>query len=395
MTLFFGKPMDEWKKLGADKTVLDLTSQPELWLQTLERLEKQEEVFEFVRSFMSQHPNGRIILSGSGSSSFVADIAAPFLHYRKDQRIVSVSAADIVSSPENYLDRKIPTLAIYLTRTANVPEIRGAYSIIKNEVENSKHLLITNGTEGRLVEKMVEDKDSCVFLAPPQSIGESYSSAASFTTLLLSLLMVFENDPKGRATEIRSLMDPLKALLATQWQPLSDLAKESFDRVLFLGTSAFKGVASEGQLALLEMAHGQKNSYSDATLKFRYTKRFVPNANTVIFQLFSSHPYPRQFEEDLLNEIYQNKMAKKVVAISWKDTGDLKKISDLLLIPVKEGTAYPGSGYAALFYVLYLYLFDFFTAVHSGLSPDNPVPYGLNQHEPKRGKDFASFSSFR
>lgn len=395
MTLIFGKQLDEWKKLNADKTVLDLKRQPELWLKTLEKLDIQEDVFEFVRSFMKQYPNGRIILSGSGSSSFVADTAAPFLHYRKDQRIVSFSAADIVSSPENYLDRKIPTLAIYLSRTANVPEIRGAYSIIKNEVENCKHLLITTSPEGRLVEKMNEDKDSMVFLAPQEAIGDSDSSAASFTTLLLSLLMVFENDPKARATEIRSLIPSLEAILDTQWQQISELAKENYGRALFLGTSAFKGVASEGQLSLLEMSHGQKDSYSDSTLKFRYTTRFVPNENTIIFQLFSSHPYPRQFEEDLLNEIYQNKIAKKVVAISWKNMGHLEDISDLLLIPVKPDTPYPGSGYAALFYVLYLYMFSFFTSIHLGLSPDTPISHGLDQHEPKRGKDFISFDSFR
>lgn len=395
MAVVLGKSLEDWEKLKADQTAKEIRQQPVLWLKILSMLEEKGEVFEFVRNFQEDFPEGRIILSGSGSSAYVGDVAAPFLHFRKDLRFISIPSTDLIISPDHYLNRKIPTLLISLSRSGNNPEGLGAYHLISEEIETYRHLVITCAKSGRLAQKAEKDPHARVIVTPPEAEDKGYTTTSGFTCLLLILLMLFEKGPEKRAEEIRDLATSAGKLLDTQWQAISALAKENYDRVLFIGTSAFKGLAAEGQLALLEMTSGKKVAASESTLGFRYNKRFLPDENSLTFLLFSSHPYTRQFEEDLLYEIYQNKIGKKVVAIAWKDWDHLSSYCDQAFFPVEENEAYPGSGYAALFYVLYLQLFAFFSAIHLGVSPDHPVPYGLNKHEPKRGKDFSSYSSFR
>lgn len=395
MAVILGKSVESWKKLKADQTAKEIRQQPVLWLKTLSMLEEREDVFEFVRKFQADFPDGRIILSGAGSSACIGDIAAPFLHFRKDLRFISIPSTDLIISPDHYLNRKVPTLLVTISRSGNNPEGLGAYHLVSEEIDTYRHLVITSSQSGRLAQKAEKDPNAKVIVTPPESEDKAYTATSGFTCLLLSLLMLFEKGPEKRAEEIRDLAIDAGKLLDTQWQAISALAKEDYDRVLFIGTSAFKGLASEGQLALLEMTSGKKVASSESTLGFRYNKRFLPDDNTLIVLLFSSHPYTRQFEEDLLHEIYQNKIGKKVVAIAWRDWDHLSSYCDQAFFPVPEEEAYPGSGYAALFYVLYLQLFAFFSAIHLGVSPDNPIPNGLNKHEPKRGKDFLSYSSFR
>lgn len=394
MPLVFGKNLDQWETLGAKKTVQEIRQQPVTWLKLINLLESKPELFQFVKDFQKEHPDGRVVISGSGSSTFIGDIAAPFLHYRKDYRFVSIPAPDLVTSPDHYLNRKVPTLMISVSRSGNNPESIGAYHLVSEEVQTYKHLIITCSESGYLANKAAKDPNTQVLIMPKEAEDEAYTNTGGFSSMLLSLLMLFENGPQERAEEIRTLAKIADTLLEEQWKEVSQLANEDFSKVLFIGSSAFKGLAEEGQLALLEMTSGKRLAFSGSTLSSRYTKRFIPDENSLTFVLFSSHPYARQYEEDLLNELYQNKVGRKVVAIAWKDWNQLSTYSHHAWIPTKSDQNYPGSGYASLFYLLYIQMFSLFSAVKLGVSPDQPIPHGQNKHEPKRGLNFAPYSSF-
>ena len=370
MGKYLGKTWDEWNQLGAENTVLSILSQPKAWEDTLNAIEEQKHISKFVQDFIHHNPNGRIILTGTISSAYACDIAVPFLHYRKDYRFVSIPSTDIVPSPGHYLDSKIPTLFVTLSRSGNTPEQIGAYNLVKTEVKNYKHLLITCHQESELAELSKKDPNSETLFLPELANDRSFSMLSSFTSSLLALLMVFENDPKTRSEDFRKVAKHAEKVIQKLWPSIFDLAQEDFKKVIFVGTDAFQGLTKEAAHKCIEFTAGNVDAYFESTLGFRYRKLFALDSKTLIFQLMANAPYIRQYEEDLLHEIHANTINPKIASLFW-DNGEKSKTDVNYQFEVGENISYLGSGYATIIYSLVIQIFSLFLSAKYGIRPDD------------------------
>jgi tagatose-6-phosphate ketose/aldose isomerase len=90
---------------------------------------------------------------------------------------------------------------------------------------------------------------------------------------------------------------------------------------VYLGSNAFKGLAREAALKLLEMTDGTVAAISDTPLGVRHGPKTFITADTLVFVMLSSDPYTRRYDLDLLNELRTDARAGRVIAMTSRASG--------------------------------------------------------------------------
>ena len=161
-------------------------------------------------------------------------------------------------------------------------------------------------------------------------------------------------------------------VLATQGAAARALAERRYDRIVYLGSGALRGLARESALKLLELTAGGVVSYSDSALGFRHGPKAVLDDRTLALVFLSNDPYTRQYDLDIAAELRRSLGAESVVAITagaaagpgdgapWHVEG-LDDVSDAVL---------------ALPFVVSAQLLGLQFSLTLGNTPDNPFPSG-------------------
>lgn len=80
----FGFDRGQWEKLNGLNTATEIFNQPDLWIETLNIIESnQEEISKFVKAKIEKE-NLRIIFTGAGTSAYVGEILTPFLNKKEN-----------------------------------------------------------------------------------------------------------------------------------------------------------------------------------------------------------------------------------------------------------------------------------------------------------------------
>ncbi|MGR5456924.1 tagatose-6-phosphate ketose isomerase, partial [Vibrio alfacsensis] len=78
--------------------------------------------------------------------------AMPFLLSGLRCRVESIPTTDLVSNPEQYLDKTRPTLLVSYARSGNSPESVAAVALVDQIVPNCHHLFLTCNANGALAQ---------------------------------------------------------------------------------------------------------------------------------------------------------------------------------------------------------------------------------------------------
>ncbi len=141
-----------------------------------------------------------------------------------------------------------------------------------------------------------------------------------------------------------------------------------FNRVTYLGSGSFGGLAQETQLKILELAHGLVATSFDTSMGYRHGPKSFVDDTTLVLVFVNNDEYTRQYDLDILNEINGDQIAAKTIAIQQ---GGATKFDGASFTLAGEAQAY-----LALPFVMVGQVGSLLNSVRVGNTPDTPSPTG-------------------
>ena len=357
---------------GGVWTAREILQQPQMLRETQALLQAHSDALDaFLQPLLSQ-PDLRIILTGAGSSAFIGECLAPLIGQGGKHRIEAIATTDIVGAPQTYLRRNQPTLMVSFARSGDSPESVAAVCLADQCIDRIHHLMITCNGAGQLAKHAADANNAHLILLPEPTHDQSFAMTSSFTCMMYAALAALTGVEAmaGRAETAAIAMQQV----IDDYAPLARrLADRRFSRMVVLGANAFKGLASEAALKLLELSDGQSVGVAETPLGFRHGPKAILNGETLVVALISNHPHGRLYDLDLLAELETQQTAGCVLAITAQPLSNLPP--DRQVVVKVMDTAEDAD---LLFpYIAVPQMLAFYQSLALGKSPDNPNPSGI------------------
>lgn len=369
---------DTLLELGAEITTREIRQQPELWQEALELYTAaQEKVAAFLDKVRETSPNKRIkvIFTGAGTSQYVGDTILPYLKANGDRSryiFESVGTTDLVSVPFHHLFADETLLLVSFARSGNSPESVAAVELANQIVPNAFHLTITCAPEGQLAKRAAGDERNCLLLQPSRSNDAGFAMTGSFTCMLLTALLVFDESKDLAAKEavIKEIVR-LAEDVASREADIKAIVDLDIERIVYLGSGPLAGLTREAQLKVLELTAGQLATMFDSSMGFRHGPKSFVNEKTLLIDFVNNNPYTRDYDLDLLEEVYGDKIALKTLAVAQKGERNFsgetfELLSDNLI----------DDAYLALPMIFVAQTISLLASVKVGNTPDTPSATG-------------------
>jgi Predicted phosphosugar isomerases len=363
---------------GAVNTAREICQQPEAWLETLELLQQQQgEIKAFVEPLLKKQ-DLRIIFTGAGTSAYAGDIIAPYLREKTQRDILSVATTDIVAAPLQFLLKHKPTLLVSFARSGDSPESIGAFDFAEQIIDEVYQIVITCNPKGALAQRAAEKKEHTLNIyTPPQTNDLGFAMTSSFTSMLLSGLMLFDmkNFAANRAL-VERIVDCTSKLL-TEGQDVAAIGRAGFERLVFLGTGSLQALAKETCLKVLELTAGKKVAVAESIVGFRHGPKSIVNDKTLVVMLFSADSYTHAYEMDFLRELNHDEGSFKVMAVCPAPDEEISALADyMMVLDPQAKDSWGQDAYLAMGYVVFDHILALAASMAEGVAPDTPCPSG-------------------
>ncbi|WP_254785737.1 SIS domain-containing protein [Zhouia amylolytica] len=345
----------------------EIFGQPTLWETTYNLIKEEKSKIENFLLPLLEKQNLKIILTGAGSSAFIGEAAQGLVQKATKRSTQAIATTDIVTHPELFLLKNNPTLLVSFARSGNSPESVETVNLANTHCDDIYHLIITCNKDGKLAKYGEENTDnSCSLVLPEASNDKSLAMTGSFTSMLLSILLVSDiqniNENEASVKEVSSQ----GSFVLENNNALAELTSTPFERVVFLGSGPMLGVARESHLKLQELTDGQVICKHDSFLGFRHGPRAVVNEKTLVVYLFATDEHVLKYEKDLVKDIATDPRNIKTIAY-----GDIDGVESDLTI--KNNTNTDLHIVAA---TVVGQLLGYNKSLQLGLNPDNPSVSG-------------------
>lgn len=372
----FEKSNASLEKLGAVITTREIEQQPKLWLETLAICQQhQAKLADLLASFtLKENQKIRVIFTGAGTSQYVGDTLVPYLRRTgatERFEFLSFGTTDIVAAPKDYLLADEPTLLVSFARSGNSPESKATVQLANKLVSQVKHLVITCAAEGALAVTGKADANSMVVLMPALSNDKGFAMTGSFSCMTLAGALFFDQTPWDKKVAYVQTAAKLGEHVIAQEAQLAKLVDLDFERIVYLGSGPFSGLAREAQLKILELTHGQIATVFDSSMGFRHGPKSFINEKTLVLDFIANDPYTRQYDLDVLEEVYADQIARQTVSIG--QAGGHEFTGQRFTYPPSETLP---AGYLVLPDIMVAQVIALLTSVKIGNTPDTPSPSG-------------------
>ena len=302
---------DELETSGAYWTAREISQQPAVWIDIMRAMARDADALRaYLAPFIQQEL--RIVLTGAGTSACVGECLAPALTRHMGRRAEAVATTDLVASPESWLAPTAPVLLVSFARSGNSPESVVALNFSEQAVPECHHLIVTCNREGELFRRAQGMRNAHVLLLPEETSDRGFAMTSSFSGLMRAAALAFSL-PSPKATA--SLARWADRMLA-DFPSAAGLASAGFERVVYLGSNEFKGLAREAALKMLKLTDGRVVALSETPLGFRRGPKTIINSKTLVVMFLCNDPYSRRYELDLLGELRADGIAARVVALT-------------------------------------------------------------------------------
>ncbi|WP_203180116.1 SIS domain-containing protein [Streptococcus mitis] len=366
---------EELLELGAEITTREIYQQPDVWKEAFEAYQaKCEEIAAFLQDIADRHDYIKVILTGAGTSAYVGDTLVPYFKEVYDERkwnFNSIATTDIVANPETYLKKDVATVLVSFARSGNSPESVATVDLAKALVDDLYQVTITCAAEGKLALQAHGDDRNLLLLQPAASNDAGFAMTSSFTSMMLTALLVFDPTEFAVKAQRFEVVTSLARKVLDNAADVKELVDLDFNRVIYLGAGPFFGLAHEAQLKILELTAGQVATMYESPVGFRHGPKSLINENTVVLVFGTTTDYTRKYDLDLVREVAGDQIARRVVLLSDQAFG---------LENVKE-VAFGCGGvlndiYRVFPYIVYAQLFALLTSLKVENKPDTPSPTG-------------------
>lgn len=362
-------------ELGASITEAEIYQQPDIWAQTfLNYQENQTKIDSFLESIKAKHDYVSVIFTGAGTSAYVGDTLLPYFRGLYEQRhfhFDSFATTDIVGSPELYLQKDIPTILVSFARSGNSPESVACVELAKKYINHLYQITITCAKDGHLAKQAQGDDANLLLLQPDETNDKGFAMTSSFTSMMLTALLVFDQKQfSEKAHNVKSLIKLSRQVLENDYE-IQKLVDLDFDRVIYLGAGPFFGLAHEAQLKILELTAGKIATMYETPIGFRHGPKSLIDDSTLVFVFGSSNPYTKLYDVDLVKEVANDKIARKVIYLS-----DQKQAIDSIMNVELISEDLNEDIYRVFPYIVYAQIMSLLTSLKVGNRPDTPSPTG-------------------
>lgn len=371
----FNLSNDELEKLGALHTTREIRQQPDLWREVLTTIEeKQSTIEQFLNNIKDNHTSVKVIFTGAGTSAYVGETLLPqILKTQTDKtwEFIDVPTTDLVTNPTVYFKEDQPTLLVSYARSGNSPESVASVELAQHIVKDLYQLTITCAKDGKLAKNAEGDERNLVLLQPELSNDLGFAMTGAFSCMYLTSLLIFDQRPFAeKKAWVEQMIEATEAIYEkeAQIQALVDL---NVERVVYLGSGVFFGLAHETQLKILELTAGAKATLYETVLGFRHGPKSFVNDQTAVIVYQTEDAYAHQYEVDLMNEIADDKIAKSMIVVGATDP-QIEGFEHFA-INTKETV---DEGYLVLPYVVFGQIYALLSSVAVNNTPDTPSKTG-------------------
>lgn len=366
---FFGIDRTTLAASGALHTAREIAQQPRMLEATHALVAALKAQLDAFCAPITHNPDARVILAGAGTSAYIGQILAPLLDRQLAARVDAVATTDLVSAPQLHLDATQPLLLVSFGRSGNSPESLAAVTLVEQQVDVARHLIVTCNPEGKLGKLQL--RQAMTLQLPEATHDASFAMTSSFSCMLSATLAALSPTPISDARNT-ALAEATAGTLISTRAPLQALVALACDRVVYLGSGVLQGLAREAALKLGELSNGAVATCYDTPLGFRHGPKTFITTNTLVFVFVSNAAYTRQYDLDLIDELRRDGLAARVIEISThlRDA----HAQDSLLIPASANTADIDLVFPC---IAIAQLYAFLVSRVLGLSPDNPNPQGM------------------
>ncbi|MGH8263298.1 MAG: SIS domain-containing protein [Steroidobacteraceae bacterium] len=350
-------------------TEREIAQQPEVWPLVAEICRKAQPRLQPMLAPLLADPALRIVLTGAGTSSFIGTCLAPALAGQLQRRVDAVATTDLVAGPQLNLQRPVPTLLVSFARSGNSPESVAAVDLANRMLDRVVHLVITCNAEGALARRAATLGNAATLVLPEATNDRGFAMTSSFSSMLLMAALVFGAlGPDA----VPRLARACAAALPRIDECARQLVARNFERVVFLGSNALRGLAAEAALKLLELADGRTLAMSESVLGFRHGPKTVINDRTLVVVFRSNDGYTRAYDRDLLEELRRDGRAGALLAVGAEGDGP-DGVERLEFAGVEDASDLE----MALLDVVFAQMLAFRQSLALGLSPDRPNVTGV------------------
>jgi len=365
------------KEINEHITFKEIKQQPRLWRETFGIIgDRKEEIADFLSKILLKE-RARIIFAGAGSSAYVGECVMSYLDKKLRPKVEAIAITDIVSNPNLYIHKDIPTLLISCARSGNSPESLAAVQLAGNIIDDLYQIILTCNPSGNLACRAKIDDKKLLLLMPSDADDQGFAMTGSFTTMVLASLLIFDLESiKELEKEVNLIVRQGEFILNQEIEILAEIELDDVSRVVYLGSNSLKGLAKESALKMLELTKGSVMANSETSLGFRHGPKAFLNSETIVFSYISNNEHAKKYEIDLLKEVKKEGRYKKIVTISLYEDETVKEVSDYHMHFEREKSTKRDDMYLTFNFIMYAQIFALLKSVQLGISPDNPYKDG-------------------
>ena len=357
-------------------TIHEIYQQPATWRKTCAQLAACKDELQAFLDQVVKANDFDIVLTGAGTSEFVGNSLYHALNKKYDFKVKSYASTDIVPSPEDTLSRTKPTLLVNFGRSGNSPESVGNVEAAEVVCQNLYHLFVTCNNEGAL-SKMADERKNCFALnLTPETHDKSFAMTSSYSNMYLATYLALNLDQLDEITAaVEKICVAGQSFLDNNYEAVAKIVSDfDFNRIVYLGNVALKGVAQESALKMLELTAGKVATMYDSQLGFRHGPKSIIDDNTLTVAYLSDDEYRRTYELDLIKEMSGQRKGNKIAVVYNKACPGIEELVDYA-IQIEVGTDMENI-MLGLAFILFAQTLAVMKSLSLGITPDNPCPTG-------------------
>jgi tagatose-6-phosphate ketose/aldose isomerase len=363
------RPWAEQLALGYGHTLREIRQQPLTWPETaanlLGRADDLRACLEGV---------GFVALTGSGSSLYAGECAAPALQPALQRTVAAFSAGQVLTHPETCLPPSGPCLVVSLARSGNSPESCAAVDGLLRSRPDVRHLTITCNRNGALATSYRDRPNVVSVVLAEKTDDQSLVMTSSFTNLVLAgRTLGALADRSGHEARTRALAQAASRVLDERCDALAAVGRSECRFAVFLGSGCRLGSAREAALKMLEMTAGEVFTQAESYLGLRHGPMSALREDTLVVAFLSSDPVVRAYEVDLLRELQAKGLGTRRVVVGAGVPPELAPAGSVVV----EGGPSLTDPELTVLDALTGQLLAFFRCLASGNRPDSPSAGGV------------------
>jgi tagatose-6-phosphate ketose/aldose isomerase len=357
-------------------TIHEIYQQPATWRKTCAQLAACKDELQAFLDQVVKADDFDIVLTGAGTSEFVGNSLYHALNKKYNFKVKSYASTDIVPNPEDTLSRTKPTLLVNFGRSGNSPESVGSVQAAEVVCQNLYHLFVTCNCEGAL-SKLAGSRTNCFALnLTPETHDKSFAMTSSYSNMYLATYLALNLDRLEEVTAaVEKICEAGQNFLDNGYDAIAKIVADfDFNRIVYLGNIALKGVAQESALKMLELTAGKVATMYDSHLGFRHGPKSIIDDNTLTVAYLSDDDYRRTYELDLIKEMSGQRKGNKIAVVYNKACPGIEELVDYA-IQIDVGAEMENI-MLGLDFIMFAQILAVMKSLSMGITPDNPCPTG-------------------